>query len=150
MFTRKDMYRLLDAGGDVLTSDGDTIGAIAQIHIDEDSGEPAWVTVRTGLRASQSFIPLQGSRIEGNNILVPYTKDQIRDAPRVAEDGNLDPEEEDRLYDHYGTGTAYTEATGKTGEAADSSGVDETTGTGGRHTTGTIGHHTSGRPVDEA
>jgi hypothetical protein len=63
--------------------------------------------------------------------------------------GHLDPEEEDRLYDHYGTGTTYTEATGKTVEPAPSSGVDATSGTGGRHTTGTIGHHSSGRTTDD-
>jgi hypothetical protein len=146
MFTREDVDRLLPAGGDVLTNDGDKIGSIAGFYVDEDSGEPLWVAARTGLfGGSQSLIPLQGSRIEDNDILVPYTRDQVKDAPRVAEDGNLDQEEEDRLFEHYGTGTTYTDATRGTDETATYNPDDKTTGTGGRHTTGTIGHHTSGR-----
>jgi hypothetical protein len=98
----------------------------------EDSGEAVWLTVRTGLfRASQSFIPLLRSRIEGNDILVPYTKDHVKDAPRVDEDGHLDPEEEDRLFDHYGMGTTYTEATGGTGKTATWSADEERSGPAG-------------------
>jgi hypothetical protein len=33
--------------------------------------------------------------------VVPYTKEHVKDAPRVDVDGHLTPEEEDRLYTHY-------------------------------------------------
>ena len=36
--------------------------------------------------------------------MVPYTKDHVKDAPRVDVDGHLTPEEEDRLYTHYDRG----------------------------------------------
>ena len=42
--------------------------------------------------------------MEGDDIVVPYTKDQVKDAPRMDVDGHLEPSEEDRLYDHYGLG----------------------------------------------
>jgi uncharacterized protein (TIGR02271 family) len=118
MSNRENIDRLLSAGGNVLTTDGDKIGSIGQVYADDDSGEPTWVTVKTGLfGTSESFVPLQSARVEGNDILVPYTKDQVKDAPRVAEDGHLEPDEEDRLYTHYGLsgGTTYTDTTRSTG-----------------------------------
>jgi uncharacterized protein (TIGR02271 family) len=79
------------------------------------------VTARTGLfGTSESFIPLEGARLEGSDVVVPYSKDQVKDAPRVDAEGHLDPSEEDRLYEHYqlhGTVT-YTEAAN--GDRADS------------------------------
>jgi hypothetical protein len=64
------------------------------------------VSVKTGLlRAFHAFIPLQGSRIEGTELIVPHTKERIVSAPLVAEDGHLRPEEERRLCSHYGIST---------------------------------------------
>ncbi|WP_426715216.1 PRC-barrel domain-containing protein, partial [Campylobacter coli] len=89
--------------GNVLTTDRDKIGSVGQVYADDDSGQPTWVTAKTGLfGTSESFVPLDGARVEGGDVLVPYTKDQVKDAPRVDTDGHLDPAEEDRLYAHYG------------------------------------------------
>jgi uncharacterized protein (TIGR02271 family) len=38
-------------------------------------------------------------------VVVPYSKDQVKDAPSVDPDGELSTDEETRLYDHYGMGT---------------------------------------------
>jgi hypothetical protein len=136
MFTSEDIDRMLEAGGDVVTNGGDKIGSIADIYVDAENDEPAWVTVRTGLfGASLSFVPLQGARIDGNDILVPYMKDEVKDAPRVAEDGTLDLDEEDRLYNHYGIGITYTEAKLETDETAFVA-EDETIGTSAAEMTG--------------
>ncbi|MDQ1058187.1 uncharacterized protein (TIGR02271 family) [Arthrobacter globiformis] len=135
MFSREHIDRVLNAGGNVLTTDGDKIGSIGQVYADDNSGEPTFVTVKTGLfGTSESFVPLEGARVEGNDILVPYTKDQVKDAPRVAEDGHLEPGEEERLYAHYGMGggTTYTDT--------DMS----------RETIGTTDRDTSARGADDA
>lgn len=105
MLARENIDRLLSSGGNVLATDGDKIGSIGTVYADDASGEPSWVTVKTGLfGTSESFVPLEGARIEGDDVVVPYSKDQVKDAPRVAEDGHLEPSEEDRLYRHYGLG----------------------------------------------
>lgn len=84
-------------------SDGEKIGSVANVYLDDDTGEASWVSVTTGwFGTSQSFVPLQGSTYERDGDLrVPYTKDQVKDAPRVDADGHLSPEEESRLYSHY-------------------------------------------------
>ncbi|MDQ0679598.1 hypothetical protein QFZ30_002980 [Arthrobacter pascens] len=102
MLTREDIEGLLNRGGNVIGSDGEKIGSIGQLYADDDTGEPTWVAVDTGLfGASQSFVPVEGARIQGDDLVVPYTKDFVKDAPRVESDRHLEPAEEDRLYAHY-------------------------------------------------
>jgi hypothetical protein len=112
MLSRENIEELLNKGGNVVGSNGDKIGPIGQLYADDDTGEPTWVTVKTGLfGTAQSFVPVEGARIDGGDLVVPYTKDQVKDAPRVDTDGHLEPEEEDRLYTHYEKGTrTYSEA----------------------------------------
>jgi uncharacterized protein (TIGR02271 family) len=157
MLTKEHIDDLLQRNGNVVSSDGNKIGSVGQVYADDADGQPTWVTVKTGLfGTSESFVPLQGARLEGDDIVVPYTKDQVKDAPRVDTDGHLDPSEEDRLYDHYGIGggtQTYTDTT-TTGRDTDYAG----TGTAGFAATdrdtedarGTVGRDTSGPTTDDA
>jgi uncharacterized protein (TIGR02271 family) len=90
-------------GRSVVTSDGDKIGRLEEIYLDTDSGEPEWATVATGLfGAQQTFVPLVDVDHRRGEVVVPYSKDQVKDAPSVDPDGQLSHEEEYRLYEHYG------------------------------------------------
>ena len=61
--TTKQLQAIADSGGDVRTTSSDKIGSIGQIYVDDSTGEPSWVTVRTGLFGmSESFVPLGGPR----------------------------------------------------------------------------------------
>ncbi|MET3143942.1 UNVERIFIED_ORG: uncharacterized protein (TIGR02271 family) [Arthrobacter sp. UYEF10] len=151
MLTKENIEGLLSNSGDVLSQDGNKIGSIGQIYVDDDTAQPNWVTVKTGLfGTSESFVPLEGARIDGNDIVVPYEKDLVKDAPKVDVDGHLEPAEEDRLYTHYqlsGGGRTYTDAT--TGADTGTAG----TGTGrfdNEEAAGTVGHDTSGPTTDDA
>ncbi|MBT2597111.1 PRC and DUF2382 domain-containing protein [Arthrobacter sp. ISL-72] len=150
MFTRENIDSLLEKGGNVLSQDGDKIGSIGQVYIDDETGEPNWVTVKTGLfGTSESFVPLTAARTEGNDVVVPYTKEQVKDAPRVEVDGHLEPGEEDRLYQHYelGGGRSYTDAVeGRDDDYATGRG----TGFDDRDAAGTVGRDTSGPTTDDA
>ena len=87
----------------VLSDDGDKLGTINQIYTSDTTGEPAWVTLKTGLFGTQeSFVPLADASFEGDDIRVPVSKKAVHDAPRVDADGHLSPEEEDDLYRYYG------------------------------------------------
>ncbi len=102
MLARENIDRLMGLNGNVRTTEGDKVGSLGTFYTDDDTGEPTWVTVKTGLfGSSESFIPLQEATVDGDDVVVPYSKDHIKDAPRVAEDGHLDPGEEARLYNHY-------------------------------------------------
>jgi uncharacterized protein (TIGR02271 family) len=94
-------------GRSVVTSDGDKIGTLEEIYLDTDSGQPEWATVRTGLFGAQhSFVPLAEVDHRRGEVVVPYSKDHVKDAPSVDPDGQLSRQEEDQLYEHYGIGGA--------------------------------------------
>ncbi|UZX02278.1 DUF2382 domain-containing protein [Arthrobacter sp. CDRTa11] len=145
MLTRENIENLLNRGGNVVASDGEKIGSIGQLYADDDTGEPTWVTVKTGLfGTSQSFVPVEGARIDGDDLVVPYTKDHVKDAPRVEADGHLEPDEEDRLYDHYERGgRTYSEARTDADYRGD---ADLNAG----NAAGTVGRDTSGPTTDDA
>ena len=93
------------SGRDAVDNDGDKVGAIKDIYLDRQSGEPEWAAVKTGLFGTKvSFVPLEGASAAGDEVRLAYDKATIKDAPNVEADGELSPEEESRLYDHYGRG----------------------------------------------
>jgi uncharacterized protein (TIGR02271 family) len=101
--TTKQLHAIAESGGDVRTTSGDKIGSIGQIYVDLSTGEPSWVTVRTGLFGmSESFVPLEGATDNGKDIMVNYDKDTVKDAPRIDADRDLSPDAEETLYAHYG------------------------------------------------
>jgi PRC-barrel domain len=78
------------------------LGRIGQIYLDDETSEPTWVTVKTGLfGTSESFVPLNSARLEGDDILVDHDKDTIKNAPRIDADGDLTPREELALFRYY-------------------------------------------------
>ena len=83
-------------------SDGDKIGKVEQVFLDDNSGEPTFLTVNTGLfGAKENFVPVKGARQDGDRVILPYTKDVIKDAPKVDADQHLSPAEEEELYRYY-------------------------------------------------
>jgi uncharacterized protein (TIGR02271 family) len=89
-------------GRTLVDCDGSKIGRVDQIYVDERSGRPAWMTVHTGLFGTRtSFVPLQDTSPAGADLAVPYSKDQVKNAPSIEPDGRLDPREEQALYRHY-------------------------------------------------
>jgi uncharacterized protein (TIGR02271 family) len=92
-------------GREVVSGDGDKIGTLEEVYLDTDTGQPEWATVNTGLFGmKQSFVPLADSNPQGGRVVVPYSKDQVKDAPSVDPDGELSADEEQQLYRHYGVG----------------------------------------------
>jgi uncharacterized protein (TIGR02271 family) len=103
-------------GRKAVDRNGDKIGKIDDIYADDDTGEPEWLTVHTGVFGTHvSFVPLRGAQAQGDDLMVAYDKDQVKDAPRAEADGHLSQQEEDRLYDHYGYGNGFA-TTGREGD----------------------------------
>ncbi|QDH10586.1 DUF2382 domain-containing protein [Nocardioides dongxiaopingii] len=126
---------------------GDKLGKVGQVYLDDNTGQPAFVTVSTGLfGTNESFVPLEQATYDGDRLTLPYSKDQVKDAPNVDLDGeHLDPAEEERLYQHYGltwggTGTGTGTGTGFADTDAARTG----------NSAGTEGHDTSGPTTNDA
>jgi uncharacterized protein (TIGR02271 family) len=113
---------------------GDKIGKIDSLYVDEQTDQPEWALVNTGLFGSKSsFVPIAGAAPEGEDVVVQVEAQQVKDAPKMDPDGELSEEQEAELFRHYGID--YTEAGSVTA-------TDEATGA--------VGHDTSGPTTDDA
>jgi uncharacterized protein (TIGR02271 family) len=90
-------------GRTLVDRDGGRIGTIDAIYLDDHTGQPEWALVNTGLFGTKaSFVPLAQATQTGDDIVVPYDKQLVKDAPRVDPDGQLSEAEERQLWRHYG------------------------------------------------
>ncbi len=81
-------------GQSVYGRDGDKlgkVGKVGQVYLDDETGKPEWATVQTGLFGTkESFVSLAQADLTDDGLTVPYTKDQVKDAPTVdVEQGHL-------------------------------------------------------------
>lgn len=118
---------------EVYGSDEEKIGTVDALYVTQGSDDPSFVTVNTGWFSSSSFIPLAEADIQDDKIIVPFTKDKVKDAPNVEADEELSSEEEDRLYSYYNL----------SGNSSTSDDYDE-------NDTDTVGTDTSGPTTDDA
>lgn len=89
-------------GRTVLDRDGERLGKLGAVYLDEN-GRPAFGGVRTGLFGHrESVVPLHEAEPEGDDLRVPYAKDDVAAAPNVDPDVELGPEEESALLAHFG------------------------------------------------
>ncbi|HYX60370.1 MAG TPA: PRC and DUF2382 domain-containing protein [Streptosporangiaceae bacterium] len=81
---------------------GDKIGQVGQVYLDEGTGKPEWVTVSTGMFGTrQSFAPLYGSAVRGDQLMLAVSRQLVKDAPNIEDDGHLGEAEVTTLYQHY-------------------------------------------------
>jgi uncharacterized protein (TIGR02271 family) len=124
---------------------GSKIGSVGQVYLDDETGQPDWVTVNTGLFGTrENFVPLRGSRIDGDDLVLPFEKDVVKDSPDIADASHLDTDEEQSLYAYY------ERYLGVGGDRAEYEQTTSTTGAGRRHTGRGQGYDTSGANTDDA
>jgi uncharacterized protein (TIGR02271 family) len=142
MISTDEIENLSSGGGNVVTDDGTKIGGIGQVYLDDQTSRPEWVTTKTGLfGGAESFVPLAQANVSGNDIVVPFDKDKVKDAPRVSDsDGHLSRDQEAELYRYYGLDY---DVPGADSALAQGNGDGQSAG-------GTVGHDTSGPTTDSA
>jgi hypothetical protein len=95
-------------GSDVIDQDGAKIGTLDEIYVDEETRQPEWAEVRTGLFGMSSrFVPLKGATSEENRLGiahklgVAHQRSQVKDAPRVDPDGRFSQRDQAELTGYY-------------------------------------------------
>ncbi|TKV56415.1 DUF2382 domain-containing protein [Nakamurella flava] len=140
-------------GRNAVDRNGDKIGSIGQVYLDDATGQPDWVTVNTGLFGhKEKFVPLAGASSTGDDVVLPFDKDVVKDAPDIADADHLDEDEERMLYDYYGQhgalGRSGSETSVSSGQETDRR--TDSAGLVGTGTTGGPGHDVSGPSTDDA
>ena len=119
MITIDQMHDAL--GQSVYGNDGDKIGRLGQVFVDDTTGQPEWITVETGLFGMrETFVPIAQAELTSDGVTVPFTKEQVKDAPNVgSDDSGLSVEDEQRLYGHYGIGAGFDVSSGTASYGSD-------------------------------
>jgi uncharacterized protein (TIGR02271 family) len=82
---------------------GDKIGTIVAVYLDQQTDRPEWALVNTGLFGRKSsFVPLAGATPRGEDVVVGVAAQQVKDAPMMAPDKELSEQQEAELFRHYG------------------------------------------------
>jgi PRC-barrel domain len=82
--------------------EGNRIGKITKVYHNDQTGQPLWVLVETGLFGTrQSFAPVHGSRLDGELVVLAVSKDQVKDAPNIDSDAHVSESEQDALRQYY-------------------------------------------------
>jgi uncharacterized protein (TIGR02271 family) len=143
-------------GRTVYSGEGEKIGKVGQVFLDDRTGRPEFLTVNTGMFGTkESFVPVEGASLDGDNVTIPHAKSKVKDAPQVELDGDhLEEADERRLFEYYersyddrsyddlGTGRGDADLGDEGLAGRGTAGV----GTGTR----SAGHDTSGPNTDEA
>lgn len=100
-------------GRDVYDTNDQRIGTVKDVYADDETDQPKWLAITGAQGARLGFVPLDSTwhrdpTTPAGHLQIPYTVDQVRSAPHVDPDGHLEPDEEDRLYDHYKRGRTGT------------------------------------------
>ncbi len=126
MISSNDLAGL--AGATMHGADGQKIGKIVDVYESTQAEDGTFVTVHTGMFGGHaSFVPLAQASLQDKDVVVPYDKNLVKDAPRVQADQDLTSEEEDRLYQHYnlsgGSPAPQAEAAGAPGRHAEETAI---------------------------
>lgn len=104
-----DIDRL--ASATAFDTEGQKLGSVGQVYLDDQTERPSWVSISTGLfGTNETLVPLEGHRWDGDKLVVAYSKDVVKDAPNIDADAHISEQEEQELYRYYeGHGYATTD-----------------------------------------
>ena len=136
-------------GRNAVDPQGNKIGSVGQVYLNDETGQPDWITVNTGLFGmKENFAPLAGSSFNGDDLVLPFDKDVVKDSPDIADSSHLDTDEQQSLHSYYqrylGAGAATGTVSDRSGDYADTA----TTGDAGYRRG--EGQDTSGPNTDDA
>jgi uncharacterized protein (TIGR02271 family) len=118
-------------GTTVYSSEGEKIGSVEEVFVDEETGQPEWIGLGSGLLgAKRALVPVAGADFREDGIYVPYSKKQVKNTPDIDSD-QISQETEAELYSQYGLD--YSERRSDTGlpEGASPAGTGAQRGTTG-------------------
>jgi uncharacterized protein (TIGR02271 family) len=126
-------------GRTVIDRNGDKIGKIDAVYVDQQIDKPEWALVNTGLFGTKSsFVPIAGASPRGEDVVVQVEAQQVKDAPKMDTDQELSEQQEAELFRHYGIDST---------EVGLVNAIENGQATSDR---GAVGRDTSGPTTDEA
>ena len=90
-------------GEKLLDRNGKPVGKITDVIVDSATLENEWITVKTGMMGGEHLVPYSCIGEHGEEIAVPFDRDQIKSAP-VVDKGHASPSPSERaeVFSHFG------------------------------------------------
>ena len=90
-------------GRTVVDKDGERVGKLDEVYLDEGTDEPAWVAVKTGpLGLRRRVVPVADAEPDGDRVRLPFSKGQVRSAPAIDANGWVPERDQRAILNHYG------------------------------------------------
>jgi hypothetical protein len=91
-------------GKKVIDPEGHRIGHLEAIYVGTVTDEPSFLTFKTGSLSAGSrlvFVPTAGATVSPDTVRVQHPRKQVRDAPSIDVDGELNAADEPAVFAHY-------------------------------------------------
>ncbi|MEU2350431.1 YsnF/AvaK domain-containing protein [Modestobacter sp. NPDC049651] len=122
MATHPDLPPVIGAVAD--SREGDALGTVTAVFLDDQTAQPTWVGLTDGLHAAADdaaaavLAPITGAEFADGRLRLQVPADAVRTAPRLGVGDRLGPDDEQLLRRHYaggdaGTGTGTGTGTGR-------------------------------------
>jgi len=133
-----DFNRIEDlANATAYDVDGDKVGGVKDVYVNDTTGQPDFVSVNHGLfGGGDSIVPLRGHTLRDGELHLAFQKDRIEDAPDLDENGHLTTEDQDAFYRHYGLENTQDVTTYETGNRFAETGAAGAAGAGAGYAAG--------------
>ena len=91
------------AGHDVIDEEGNKLGTVTDVVSDTSTLTPKWLVVDVGLMKTSRYVPVTGSyRSSKGHIVVPYTRQMVKHAPKANRDHVPTPDSDREMLEHFG------------------------------------------------
>jgi stress response protein YsnF len=94
--------------------DGNALGTITTVFLDDATQQPTWIGLTDGLHATSGEVPViapvADAEFADGRLRLTVSGDAVRSAPRVSQADRLSPAEESRLLEHYRPGSPAPQA----------------------------------------
>lgn len=90
-------------GEKLVDREGNPVGKITDVIVDSATLENEWLTVKTGMMSGEHLVPFAVVEDRGEEIAVPFAKDEIKSAP-TPDKGHAapSPTERQEVFSHFG------------------------------------------------
>lgn len=112
-YTTEEIGRLV--GHEVRDPNGEWVGYVDLVFVDDDTQRPEWLGVWNGLPGGgRNLVPVRGVELDEDELRLPWTKELVTSAPSYDEEDDrglilsdpgvvaISPEKELAVYRHYG------------------------------------------------
>lgn len=116
MTSQEQLQHLAKQHAHVIGPDGEKIGSLGRIYIDEATRQPSFVSVLCGLFGTgERIVPVEDAKISNEQLQVTYTKHVVKGAPKVDLREPLTATAERELYSYYAQPRAIKDETSQPG-----------------------------------